>query len=102
MVMSVGARILTADGYAVVVALERHGVRLRLSSGPERSVAYTQLTARAINSDGPQALHASLFPWWQQLKPAIQQEAHFKQECVLEARSGFRYGLPEPGAGSSG
>ena len=87
--LTVGSRILTADGFAVIVALERHGVRLRFSTGPERSVAYSQLDARSVGEDGTQAVHASLFPWWQQLTLAIQHEALFKQECVLEARTGY-------------
>lgn len=91
----VGTRVLTADGYAVVIRLERHGVRLRFSTGPERSIAYSQLDVRSLGEDGIQAVHASLFPWWQQLELAVQHEALFKQECVLECRTGFRYGLAE-------
>jgi len=93
--LMLGSRILTADGYAVVVQLERHGVRLRFSTGPERSIAYSQLDVRSVGEDGIQAVHASLFPWWQQLELAAQHEALFKQECVLECRTGFRYGLAE-------
>ncbi|MEI2700570.1 MAG: transposase [Microthrixaceae bacterium] len=93
--LMVGARILTADGYAVVVRLERHGVRLRFSTGPERSIAFSQLDVRSVSEHGIQAVHASLFPWWQQLELAVQHEALFKQECVLECRTGFRYGLIE-------
>ena len=93
--LMLGSRILTADGYAVVVQLERHGVRLRFSTGPERSIAYSQLDVRSVGEDGIQAVHASLFPWWQQLELAVQHEALFKQECVLECRTGFRFGLIE-------
>lgn len=93
--LTLGSRILTADGYAVVTDLERHGARLRFSTGEDRSVAFTQLQARAVGEDGPQAVHASLFPWWPQLEESVRREALFKQECVLEARTGFRFGLRE-------
>ena len=53
--LMLGSRILTADGYAVVVQLERHGVRLRFSTGPERSIAYSQLDVRSVGEDGIQA-----------------------------------------------
>ena len=69
--LTLGSRILTADGYAVVTDLERHGVRLRFSTGEDRSVTFTQLQARAVGDDGPQAVHASLFPWWPQLEEAV-------------------------------
>ena len=52
--LTLGSRILTADGYAVVTDLERHGVRLRFSTGEDRSVTFTQLQARAVGDDGPQ------------------------------------------------
>lgn len=93
--LTLGSRILTADGYAVVTDLERHGVRLRFSTGEDRSVTFTQLQARAVGEDGPQAVHASLFPWWTKLEESVRREALFKQECVLEARTGFRFGLRE-------
>ncbi|MGL5824627.1 MAG: hypothetical protein ACRCYU_07300, partial [Nocardioides sp.] len=93
--LTVGARILTAEGHAVVTQIERHGVLLRFAIGPVRSVSYTQLEARAVGQDGVQALHSSLLPWWDQLPPQVQHEAGFKQECVAEARSGYRYGLAE-------
>jgi len=93
-VLTVGARILTADGYAVVTQLERHGVRLRFSTGAVRSVSYTQIEARTVGDD-VQSVHSSLSPWWEQLELAVQHKALFKQECVLEARTGFRFGLRE-------
>lgn len=93
--VTVGSRILTADGYAVVTDLERHGARLRFSTGEDRSVTFTQLQARSVGDDGPQTVHVSLFPWWLQLEDSVRREALFKQECVLEARTGFRFGLRE-------
>ena len=92
--LTVGARVLTADGYAVVTELERHGVRLRFSTGDVRSVNYTQVEARTVG-DHVQAVHSSLYPWWEQLEVAVRRAALFKQECVLEARTGYRFGLPE-------
>ena len=92
--LTVGARILTANGYAVVTELERHGVRLRFSTGDVRSINYTQIEARTVG-DHVQAVHSSLYPWWEQLEVAVRQAALFKQECVLEARTGYRFGLPE-------
>ena len=92
--LTVGARILTADGYAVVTELERHGARLRFSTGDVRSVNYIQIEARTVGDD-VQAVHSSLYPWWEQLEVAVRRAALFKQECVLEARTGYRFGLPE-------
>jgi hypothetical protein len=79
--LTVGARILTADGYAVVTELERHGVRLRFSTGDVRSINYTQIEARTVG-DHVQAVHSSLYPWWEQLEVAVRHAALFKQECV--------------------
>ncbi|WP_109472768.1 DDE-type integrase/transposase/recombinase [Ornithinimicrobium cavernae] len=93
--LSNGDRVMTDRGPAVVTRLGRHDVDLSDSLGSVRSVPFTQLTARSLTAEGVQAEHSSLVPWWHQLPDEARKLALFKQECVLEARTGFRHGLPE-------
>ena len=55
----------------------------------------TELDAREISDSGGQVLHSSLLPWFVQLPADVQATALFRQQCVMESRSGFREGLAE-------
>lgn len=93
--LAVGSRILTSRGIAIVTQLDRHGVHLKDATGQPYFTAYSQLAAREITESGVQTLHSSLMPWFAQFPPEVQDAALFRQQCVLEARTGFREGLAE-------
>lgn len=90
-----GSRVLTNRGVAVVVQIDRHGVHLKDAISQKYFTAYSQLHAREVTVAGVQALHPSLLPWFAQLSTDVQRAALFRQQCVLEARTGFREGLAE-------
>ena len=91
----VGARIVTAQGMAVVRAIQRHAVVLGDATGVERTVPYTQLSGRSATAAGVDAIHASLLPWFESLDEATIADAGFKHEVCTELITGYRYGLPE-------
>lgn len=91
----VGARILTAQGMAVVRAIQRHAVVLEDATGVERTVPYTQLSGRSATAASVDAIHASLLPWFDSLDEATIADASFKHEICTELITGYRYGLPE-------
>ena len=93
--ISVGRRILTNRGVAVVVELDRHGAHLKDSSGHTYFTAFTELEAREVSDSGVQTLHSSLMPWLVQLPADVQAAALFRQQCILEVRTGCREGLAE-------
>ncbi|MDN5767775.1 MAG: hypothetical protein L0H96_19005 [Humibacillus sp.] len=91
----VGARILTNRGVAVVVELDRHGAHMKDSTGHTYFTPFTELEAREISDAGVQTLHSSLMPWFVQLPPDVQAAALFRQQCILEVRTGYREGIAE-------
>ncbi len=93
--ISVGTRILTNRGVAVVVELDRHGAHVKDSSGHTYFTAFTELEAREVSDSGVQTLHSSLMPWFVQLPADVQVAAQFRQQCVLEVRTAYREGLAE-------
>lgn len=93
--ITAGARVLTNRGVAVITELDRHGVHLKDFTGHTYFTAFTGLEAREITTDGVQALHASLLPWFARLPEDVQATALFRQECVMEVQTGFRRGLAE-------
>lgn len=90
-----GMRVLTDRGPALVVAIERHGARIRNALGEDQLIRWDQLVVRRIDGDGVQAVHRSLEPWWSSLTQAARDEALFRLEVVLEILTGFRNGLAE-------
>lgn len=93
--VTVGARILTNRGVAVITELDRHGAHLKDSTGHTYFTAFTELKAREVSDSGIQTLHSSLVPWFAQLPPDVQAVALFRQQCILEVRTGFREGIAE-------
>ena len=93
--ISVGTRILTNRGVAVVVELDRHGAHLKDSTGHTYFTAFTELEAREVSDKGVQTLHSSLMPWFVQLPPDVQAAALFRQQCILEVRTSYREGMAE-------
>ena len=93
--ISVGIRILTNRGVAVVVELDRHGAQLKDSTGHTYFTAFTELEAREVSDKGVQTLHSSLMPWFVQLPPDVQAAALFRQQCILEVRTSYREGMAE-------
>lgn len=93
--ISVGTRILTNRGVAVVVELDRYGAHLKDSTGHTYFTAFTEVEAREVSDSGVQTLHSSLMPWFAQLPPDVQAAALFRQQCILEVRTGYREGMAE-------
>lgn len=93
--LEVGSRILTTSGVAVVTRLERHGVQLAGAAGPERFVAFSELPARKVRSDGVDTVVSSLMPWWAQLTEPQRQLALVRLQCLMEVRTGYREGLAD-------
>ncbi|PRY52519.1 integrase-like protein [Knoellia remsis] len=93
--ISTGMRILTNRGVAIVVEIDRHGAHLRDSTGHTYFTAYTELDAREVSESGVQVLHSSLLPWFIKLPADVQASALFRQQCILEVRTGYREGVAE-------
>ena len=88
-------RILTNRGVAVVKEFDRHGAHLKDSTGHTYFTAFTELEAREVSDSGVQMLHSSLLPWFAQLSADVQAVALFRQQCILEVRTGYREGIAE-------
>lgn len=73
--LAVGARVLQASGPAMVIGIERHGVRVRDVGGNDLSVAWEELTAQSVVDGKAQATHESLEPWWSGLHEDARAEA---------------------------
>jgi len=91
----VGMRILTNRGVTVIEEMDRHGVHLKDSTGHAYFTAFTELDAREVSDSGVQVLHSSLLPWFVQLPAEVQATALFRQQCILEVRTGYREGIAE-------
>ena len=91
----VGMRILTNRGVTVIEEMDRHGVHLKDSTGHAFFTAVTELDAREVSDSGVQVLHSSLLPWFVQLPAEVQATALFRQQCILEVRTGYREGIAE-------
>jgi len=91
----VGMRILTNRGVTVIEEMDRHGVHLKDSTGHAYFTAFTELDAREVSDSGVQVLHSSLLPWFVQLPAEVQATAQFRQQCILEVRTGYREGIAE-------
>ena len=93
--ISAGMRVLANRGVAIVVEIDRHGAHLKDSTGHAYFTAYTELDARELSDSGVQVLRSSLLPWFAQLPADVQATALFRQQCILEVRTGFREGVAE-------
>lgn len=89
-----GARVLTAYGPAVVVALERHGITVKDSLGENHFVRADQITVAGLGEEGMDAVHLALQPWWNSLTPSARAEALLRLEVVLEILTAYRDGHP--------
>lgn len=96
--LEVGATILTNRGRVLVAALQPHGVMVSAGEGEEAYLSYSELEARDAGSIN--AVHVSLYPWWDGLTKETQTESLWRQEVVLEILTGYRSGtalLPAEG-----
>lgn len=94
LVLHTGARVLNNDGVEMVVAIQRHGVRLQDALGVERFVPHSQIEAREVATAGVQGVHTSLRPWWDGLSEVQRTQALVKLQAVWEVRTGYREGHP--------
>jgi len=88
-----GARLLTDNGTAVVVAVLAAGVQLRDSLGDVAHVSWTELnTVRSIADGHVAALTEPLQPMWDGLEEDIRNVALTRLEVVQEILTGYRDG----------
>lgn len=91
--LAVGARLLSADGYLVVIALGRHTVTVEGSTGERRDVAYGEVSGTAMVDGRADTELATLEPWWSGLSEPVRRDALDRLEVVLEVVTGYRWGL---------
>jgi hypothetical protein len=98
--LAIGARLLSPDGYLVVVALGRHTVTVESSAGERRDLGYGEVSAIAVANGRADSALATLEPWWSGLSDAVRRDALDRLEVVLEILTGYRWGsarLAQPG-----
>lgn len=95
-----GARVLSDQGYLVVVEVGRHTVTLANSISDQREVPYSEVTGVEVSEGAASPVMVSLEPWWSGLPERIRRDALDRLEVVLEVLSGYRWGdqrLAQPG-----
>ncbi len=94
--LTIGARVLTETGTAVVVSIRSAGAELRDTIGQIRQVDWCDLaTVRAITDGEVAALCEPLRPIWDMLDTDARNTALRKLEVVEEILTGYRNGHPE-------
>ena len=92
----IGARVLTENGTAVVVAIGSSGVKLRDTIGQVREISWAELTTVCAINDGEVAvLCQPLRPIWDTLDTDAKNVALGRLEVVQEILTGYRNGHPE-------
>jgi putative transposase len=92
--LQAGARVLTDDGYELVVALGRHTVTLESARGAVRDIPVHKFTGVTVHDGESTPVLDPLEPWWSSLPEAVQADALRKLEAVNEVLTGFRWGHP--------
>lgn len=90
--LEVGATILTNRGRVLVSALQPQGVMVSSGDGDQAYLSYSELEVR--DAGAIDAVHVSLYPWWDGLTKETQTESLWRQEVVLEILTGYRSGTP--------
>lgn len=95
-VLTVGARILTDNGTAMVVAVLSAGVQLRDALGEVSHVGWADLsTIRNVHNGGVAVLTEPLRPLWDGLDEQVRTATLQRLAIVQEILTGFRDGHPE-------
>lgn len=97
--VAVGDMILTDDGTAVVLHLDRAGVQVRDVRGTVHDISWTDLTnIDPVTPDRAEKDPAALRSFaeaWGRLSAEARDEAMFRLGVVLEIVTGFRHGHPQ-------
>lgn len=94
--LTMGARVLTASGTALVEALSPAGVELRTSFGELMQVQWSELTeVRSISDGRITRVQESLRPLWDGLPDDAKRTALDRLEVVQEIVTGYRDGHRE-------